>query len=34
LYGRRYLALSMEITEFSEAGTWKHNNVHARFKRG
>jgi 5-carboxymethyl-2-hydroxymuconate isomerase len=34
LYERRYLALSMEITEFSEAGTWKHNNVHARFKRG
>jgi 5-carboxymethyl-2-hydroxymuconate isomerase len=34
LYERRYLALSMEITEFSETGTWKHNNVHARFKRG
>jgi 5-carboxymethyl-2-hydroxymuconate isomerase len=34
LYERRYLALSMEITEFSEAGTWKHNNVHARFRRG
>ena len=32
LYQKRYLALSMEIAEFSEAGTWKHNNVHARFK--
>ncbi|MDB5818613.1 MAG: 5-carboxymethyl-2-hydroxymuconate isomerase [Rhizobacter sp.] len=28
------LALSMEIGEFSEAGTWKHNNLHARFKPG
>jgi 5-carboxymethyl-2-hydroxymuconate isomerase len=26
------LALSLEINEFSEAGTWKHNNLHARFK--
>ena len=26
------LALSMEINEFSEAGTWKHNNLHARLK--
>ncbi len=33
IYASRYLALSMEINEFSEAGTWKHNNVHARFKR-
>lgn len=33
LYARRYLALSLEIGEFSEAGTWKHNNVHARFKK-
>ena len=32
LYEKRYLALSMEIAEFSEAGTWKHNKVHARFK--
>jgi 5-carboxymethyl-2-hydroxymuconate isomerase len=32
LYDKRYLALSMEIAQFSEAGTWKHNNVHARFK--
>jgi 5-carboxymethyl-2-hydroxymuconate isomerase len=33
LYEKRYLALSMEMAEFSEAGTWKHNNVHARFKK-
>lgn len=32
LYARRSLALSMEVVEFSEAGTWKHNNIHARFK--
>ena len=31
LHARRYLALSMEIAEFSEAGTYKHNNIHARF---
>lgn len=33
LYETRYLALSMEIAEFSEVGTWKHNNVHARFRK-
>ena len=33
LFARRYLALSLEIYEFDEAGTWKHNNVHARFRR-
>ena len=33
LYARRPLALSMEIVEFSEAGTWKHNNIHARYKK-
>jgi 5-carboxymethyl-2-hydroxymuconate isomerase len=33
LYVRRYLALSLEIYEFDEAGTWKHNNVHARFRK-
>ena len=27
------LALSLELNEFSEAGTLKHNNLHARFKR-
>ena len=31
LYAKRNLALSMEIAEFSEAGTYKHNNIHARF---
>ena len=34
LYARRLLALSLEMGEFSEAGTWKHNNVHARFRAG
>jgi 5-carboxymethyl-2-hydroxymuconate isomerase len=33
LYARRYLALSMELVEFNEAGTWKQNNVHAKFKK-
>ena len=32
IYARRGLALSMEVVEFSETGTWKHNNIHARFK--
>lgn len=30
---RGYLALSLEIGEFSEAGTWKLNNIHARFPK-
>jgi 5-carboxymethyl-2-hydroxymuconate isomerase len=34
LFARRGLALSMEIVEFSEAGTWKHNNLHARYRKG
>jgi len=25
------LALSLEIAEFGEAGTWKHNNLHGRY---
>ena len=25
------LALSLEISEFSEGGTWKHNNLHERY---
>lgn len=29
----RYLALSMELIEFSEAGTYKQNNIHSRFKK-
>jgi 5-carboxymethyl-2-hydroxymuconate isomerase len=28
---QRTLALSLEIVEFSEAGTWKQNNIHARY---
>jgi 5-carboxymethyl-2-hydroxymuconate isomerase len=27
------LALSLELNEFAEAGTLKHNNLHARFKK-
>jgi 5-carboxymethyl-2-hydroxymuconate isomerase len=27
------LALSLEFNEFSEAGTLKHNNLHARYKK-
>jgi 5-carboxymethyl-2-hydroxymuconate isomerase len=33
LFASRGLALSLEFTEFSEAGTLKHNNLHARFKK-
>ena len=33
LYEKRYLALSLEIVEFSETGSYKHNNVHSRFKK-
>jgi len=29
-FEQRGLALSLELNEFSEAGTWKHNNLHAR----
>ncbi|UNL83315.1 5-carboxymethyl-2-hydroxymuconate Delta-isomerase [Priestia koreensis] len=32
-YERRYLALSLELIEFSEAGTYKHNNIHGRFRK-
>ncbi|SMG57774.1 5-carboxymethyl-2-hydroxymuconate Delta-isomerase [Paraburkholderia susongensis] len=31
-FERQGLALSLEINEFSETGTWKHNNLHARLK--
>lgn len=31
-FERQGLALSLEINEFSEAGTWKHNSLHARLK--
>lgn len=33
LFERRPLALSMEIVEFSEAGTWKQNNIHMRYRK-
>lgn len=32
-FERQGLALSLEINEFSEAGSWKHNNLHARLQR-
>jgi 5-carboxymethyl-2-hydroxymuconate isomerase len=31
-FEREGLALSLEVSEFSETGTWKHNNLHARLK--
>ncbi len=33
IFARRSLALSLEIVEFSEAGTWKQNNIHARYRK-
>ena len=33
LFSKRYLALSMELYEYDERGTYKHNNVHARFRK-
>lgn len=32
IFARRFLALSLEIVEFSEAGTWKQNNIHGRYQ--
>ncbi|WP_208324105.1 5-carboxymethyl-2-hydroxymuconate Delta-isomerase [Paenisporosarcina antarctica] len=32
VFNRRSLALSLELVEFSEAGTFKKNNIHKRFK--
>ena len=32
-FSKRGLALSLELAEFSESGTLKHNNRHARFKK-
>jgi 5-carboxymethyl-2-hydroxymuconate isomerase len=32
-FTRQGLALSLELQEFGEAGTLKHNNLHARFKK-
>ena len=33
LFAKRYLALSMELHEFDEGGTYKYNNVHAKFRQ-
>ncbi|HXS07049.1 MAG TPA: 5-carboxymethyl-2-hydroxymuconate Delta-isomerase [Rhizomicrobium sp.] len=33
LYAHRYLALSLYVEEADEAGSFKHNNIHQRFKR-
>jgi len=33
IFEQRGLALSMEFSEFSEAGTWKKNNIHLRYKK-
>jgi 5-carboxymethyl-2-hydroxymuconate isomerase len=32
LMSRRYLALSMYIEEVDESGSYKHNNIHRKFK--
>ncbi|GHG02882.1 5-carboxymethyl-2-hydroxymuconate isomerase [Deinococcus piscis] len=32
-YAAHGLMLSLDISEFSEAGTWKKNNIHARYKK-
>ncbi|WP_050615166.1 5-carboxymethyl-2-hydroxymuconate Delta-isomerase [Bacillus testis] len=32
LFSKRYVALSMELYEFNESGTYKKNNIHQRFK--
>jgi 5-carboxymethyl-2-hydroxymuconate isomerase len=32
LFSKRYLALSLELNEFSETVTYKHNNIHRRFQ--
>jgi 5-carboxymethyl-2-hydroxymuconate isomerase len=32
-YANQGLALSLELNEFSESGTLKHNNLHARLKK-
>jgi 5-carboxymethyl-2-hydroxymuconate isomerase len=31
-FERAGLALSLELAEFGDAGTWKHNNLHARMR--
>jgi 5-carboxymethyl-2-hydroxymuconate isomerase len=32
-FAKQGLALSLELNEFSESGTLKHNNLHGRFKK-
>jgi len=32
IYNNRSLALSLELVEFSEAGTYKKNNIHKRYQ--
>lgn len=34
LFAERYLALSLYVEEADEAGSFKHNNIHARFRKG
>ena len=34
LFEKRYLALSMEFTEFGKHSRYRHNNLHTRFKEG
>ena len=34
LHARRYLALSMYTEDVDENGSFKHNNIHKRFKKG
>ena len=33
LYAKRYLALSLYVEETDESGSFKHNNIHQRFKK-
>jgi 5-carboxymethyl-2-hydroxymuconate isomerase len=33
LYASRYLALSLYVEEADESGSFKHNNIHQRFKK-
>lgn len=33
VFDKRFLALSMYVEEADEAGSFKHNNIHARFKK-
>lgn len=33
VFADRGIALSLELYEFSEAGTWKKNNIHARYSK-